>query len=104
MARQKEGCRQVHGEHARQPLGRHLVDTLTTVDDTGRLVLPPAARDKIDLGAEALFQGKGDQFHILNPEAGKDAEENIEALLASLGGGEFFDPLSLVGQSTNGGE
>lgn len=76
----------------------------TTVDDTGRLVLPPSARDKIDLGVEALFQGKGDQFHILNPEAGKDAEDDIQALLASLGGGDFFDPLSLVGQSAGGPE
>ncbi len=78
----------------------------TTVDDTGRLVLPVAARDKINLGAEALFQGKGDQFHILNPEEGKAAEENIEKLLAALGGDdeEFFDPLSLVGRATGDSE
>ncbi len=78
----------------------------TTVDDTGRLVLPVAARDKINLGAEALFQGKGDQFHILNPEEGKAAEENIEKLLVALGGDdeEFFDPLSLVGRATGDSE
>lgn len=74
-----------------------------TVDDTGRLVLPPAARDKIGLGAEALFQGKGDKFHILNADQGAAAEENIEKLMDQLGGGrEFFDPLSLAGKS--GGE
>lgn len=76
----------------------------TTVDDTGRLVLPPAARDKIDLSTEALFQGKGDQFHILNPEAGKDAEDDIQTLLGSLGSGEFFDPLSLVGLQADKGD
>jgi len=70
----------------------------TTVDDNGRLVLPPAARDKIGLGAEARFQGKGDKFHILNPVDDAAAAESIEALMASLGqGNEFFDPLSLVG-------
>ena len=75
----------------------------TTVDDTGRLVLPPAARDKIALEGEALFQGKGDQFHILNPGAARDAEADIEKLLGALGEGEFFDPLSLVGQSGSEG-
>ena len=75
----------------------------TTVDDTGRLVLPPAAREKINLGPEALFQGKGDKFHILNADQGAAAAENIEKLMAELGGGrEFFDPLSLAGRS--GGE
>lgn len=73
----------------------------TSVDDTGRLVLPPAARDKISLGGEALFQGKGDQFHILNPDAA--APDEIDKLLASLGEGEFFDPLSLAGQSRQEG-
>jgi len=73
----------------------------TSVDDTGRLVLPPAARDKIALGGEALFQGKGDQFHILNPDAA--APDEIDKLLASLGEGEFFDPLSLAGQTRQEG-
>lgn len=75
----------------------------TSVDDTGRLVLPPAARDKIALGPEALFQGKGDKFHILNPEDGAAAEEDIETMLAALGqGNEFFDPLSLAGKAGTG--
>ena len=69
----------------------------TTVDDTGRLVLPHAARDKIALADEALFQGMGDKFHILNPSDAKDAEAQIDALIDSLAqGDEFFDPLSLV--------
>lgn len=71
----------------------------TSVDESGRLVLPVAAREKINLGAEALFQGRGDKFHILNPSQGAVADEGIEALFTALGqGDEFFDPLSLVGK------
>ncbi|MEM9756009.1 MAG: cell division/cell wall cluster transcriptional repressor MraZ, partial [Pseudomonadota bacterium] len=61
-------------------------------------VLPAPAREKIGLGGEALFQGKGDKFHILDPQDGAAAEEDVEALMAALGqGNDFFDPLSLVG-------
>lgn len=72
----------------------------TSVDDTGRLVLPQAAREKIALGDEALFQGMGDKFHILNPDDSAATDGEIENLMAALGqGDEFFDPLSLVGQT-----
>ena len=71
-----------------------------SVDDTGRLVLPIAAREKIGLAEDALFQGKGDKFHILKPEDGAASEQGIEAMMAALGhGDDFFDPLSLAGQS-----
>jgi MraZ protein len=40
------------------------------VDETGRFVLPPAAREKLGLDGEALFQGKGRKFHILKPDDG----------------------------------
>lgn len=71
----------------------------TSVDDTGRLVLPVAAREKIALAEEALFQGMGDKFHILNPDDAARADEDIDALMAALGqGDEFFDPLSLLAQ------
>ncbi len=77
----------------------------TSIDDTGRLVLPPAAREKIDLESEALFQGRGDKFHILNPNDGAAAEGDIEQLMAALGqGNDFFDPLSLVGDRDVSGE
>ncbi|MEM9319203.1 MAG: cell division/cell wall cluster transcriptional repressor MraZ [Pseudomonadota bacterium] len=70
----------------------------TTVDDNGRFVLPAPAREKIGLSDEALFQGKGDKFHILHPNDGAAAEEGIEAMMAALEqGNDFFDPLSLVG-------
>lgn len=40
----------------------------TTVDETGRLVLPAKLRNKIDLTAEAFFIAAGDTFQIWKPE------------------------------------
>ena len=40
----------------------------TTVDETGRLVLPAKLRSKITLEGEAFFIGNGDTFEIWNPE------------------------------------
>jgi MraZ protein len=40
----------------------------TTVDETGRLVLPAKLRNKIDLEAEAFFIAAGDTFQIWKPE------------------------------------
>ncbi|MEO1107637.1 MAG: division/cell wall cluster transcriptional repressor MraZ [Pseudomonadota bacterium] len=40
----------------------------TTVDETGRLVLPAKLRNKIDLGNEAFFIAAGDTFQIWKPE------------------------------------
>ncbi len=69
----------------------------THLDDTGRLVLPQAAREKIELGEEALFEGHGEQFHILNPSASATEEASMAELLAELGQGDaYFDPLSLA--------
>ena len=100
---------QIDGMIRRTPLGTPVRKALeylyyrkcdeTTVDDTGRLVLPPAAREKLGLADEALFQGMGDKFHILNPVDAAAADEDMDALLAALGqGNDFFDPLSLVAQ------
>lgn len=67
------------------------------LDDTGRMVLPQAARDKIGLGEEALFEGNGEKFHIMNPAQGTVEDDDLEALLAELGQGDaYFDPLSLA--------
>ncbi len=69
----------------------------TLLDDTGRLVLPQAARDKIALGEEALFEGHGEQFHILNPSASDTEEAGMVELLSEMGQGDaYFDPLSLA--------
>ncbi len=40
----------------------------TTVDETGRLVLPAKLRNKIDLEDEAFFIAAGDTFQIWKPE------------------------------------
>ena len=47
----------------------------TTVDETGRLVLPAKLRSKIDLDAEAFFIAAGDTFQIWKPETYEAEEE-----------------------------
>lgn len=47
----------------------------TTVDETGRLVLPAKLRSKIDLDAEAFFIAAGDTFQIWKPETYQTEEE-----------------------------
>ncbi|MBF9034492.1 cell division/cell wall cluster transcriptional repressor MraZ [Rhodobacterales bacterium HKCCE2091] len=75
-----------------------------TVDDSGRLVLSPAARAKLGLEDEALFRGRGDKFRILRPESGAKADDRIQKLYEKLGrGDDFFDPLSLVSQPQQAG-
>ena len=67
----------------------------TVLDDTGRLVLSLAAREKIDVDGEALFQGHGEQFHILKPSEASAADEDYEAMLAEMGQDDaYFDPLA----------
>ncbi|MFP7673619.1 division/cell wall cluster transcriptional repressor MraZ [Marivita sp. S0852] len=46
----------------------------TSVDDTGRLVLPAKLREKIGLSSEALFTGAGDTFQIWEPETYESEE------------------------------
>lgn len=67
------------------------------LDDSGRLVLSQAAREKIGLEDEAVFEGHGEKFHILKPEASEKADDDLEALIAELAQGDrYFDPLSLA--------
>jgi MraZ protein len=47
----------------------------TTIDDTGRLVLPAFLREKIDLDGEAYFIASGDTFQIWKPETFAEEEE-----------------------------
>ena len=47
----------------------------TTVDETGRLVLPAKLRKKIGLSSEAFFIAAGDTFQIWNPETYEQEEE-----------------------------
>lgn len=64
----------------------------TTVDETGRLVLPAKLRRKIALGSEAFFIAAGDTFQIWKPET-YEVEElaRTEEWLDDLP--EEFDPL-----------
>ena len=67
----------------------------TTVDETGRLVLPAKLRQKIDLTGEAFFIAAGDTFQIWKPET-YEAEElaATEDYLDELP--DDFDPLEFL--------
>ncbi|MEO1705985.1 MAG: division/cell wall cluster transcriptional repressor MraZ [Pseudomonadota bacterium] len=67
----------------------------TTVDETGRLVLPAKLRQKIGLEGEAFFIAAGDTFQIWKPNT-YEAEElsKTEAFLDELP--DDFDPLSFL--------
>ncbi len=58
----------------------------TSVDETGRLVLPAKLREKIGLKREAYFVGNGDTFEIWNQET-YDNE-----MYADLEADDDFDP------------
>jgi len=67
----------------------------TSVDETGRLVLPAKLRQKIGLETEAYFIATGDTFQIWNPETYEEVEAaKTRAWLEDLP--EDFDPLTLL--------
>ena len=64
----------------------------TTVDETGRLVLPAKLRQKIDLENEAFFIAAGDTFQIWKTQTYEKEElSKTEAWLDELP--DDFDPL-----------
>ncbi|MCY4306540.1 MAG: division/cell wall cluster transcriptional repressor MraZ [Aestuariivita sp.] len=64
----------------------------TSVDDTGRLVLPSKLRQKIGLTSEAFFIAAGDTFQVWNPETyNTDELGRTEEWLNDLP--DDFDPL-----------
>ena len=67
----------------------------TTIDETGRLVLPAKLRSKVTLEKEAFFIAAGDTFQIWKPET-YEAEElaRTEEWLEELP--EDFDPLEFL--------
>ncbi|MCK8484787.1 division/cell wall cluster transcriptional repressor MraZ [Aliiroseovarius sp. S2029] len=74
----------------------------TTVDETGRLVLPAKLRQKIGLENEAFFIATGDTFQIWKPETYENVEmAKAEAWLDSQP--EDFDPLTLLGGASKSG-
>lgn len=67
----------------------------TSIDETGRLVLPAKLRQKIGLEAEAFFIAAGDTFQIWRPETYETEEvAKTEAYLDELPAD--FDPLVLL--------
>lgn len=70
-----------------------------TVDDSGRLVLPPELREKMGLADEVSFDGDGEKFLIMSLEAAEQREAAMLAMLdEALGGDPNADLLSLVGE------
>jgi len=73
----------------------------TSVDETGRLVLPAKLRQKIGLEAEAYFIATGDTFQIWTPETYEEVEvSRTEAWLEGMP--DDFDPLTLLPSGDGG--
>ncbi len=66
----------------------------TSVDETGRLVLPARLRQKIGLDKEAFFIASGDTFQIWKPETYEQEMRKIDEWLDEQP--EDFDPLTLL--------
>ncbi|PIE09084.1 MAG: transcriptional regulator MraZ [Rhodobacterales bacterium] len=67
----------------------------TSVDETGRLVLPAKLRQKIGLEKEAFFIATGDTFQIWKPETYEEVElKRAEEWLDEMP--DDFDPLTLL--------
>ncbi len=85
------------GSQARKMLQRlfHGQSFPTTIDETGRLVLPAKLRNKVDLEKEAFFIAAGDTFQIWKPETYESEElARTEEWLEELP--EDFDPLEFL--------
>ena len=71
----------------------------TSVDETGRLVLPAKLREKIAIDGEAFFIAAGDRFQIWKPETYETEEQaKTEALLEELGDADpliFLDEVEI---------
>lgn len=67
----------------------------TSIDETGRLVLPAKLRSKIELDKEAFFIAAGDTFQIWKPETYESEElAKTEEWLDELP--DDFDPLEFL--------
>lgn len=72
----------------------------TSVDETGRLVLPAKLRQKIDLQGEAYFIAAGDTFQIWNPDTYIKVEAaRTEAWLDELP--DDFDPMAFLDEEVS---
>jgi MraZ protein len=66
----------------------------TSIDETGRLVLPSKLRQKIGIDKEAYFIAAGDTFQIWNPETYEADQEKNDAWLCDQP--DDFDPLTFL--------
>ncbi len=74
---------------------------LTSVDDTGRIVLPAKLRQKIGIEGEAYFIATGDTFQVWNPQTYEDVQSvKTAALLDEMP--DDFDVLSLLDDGEEG--
>ncbi len=64
------------------------------VDETGRLVLSPSLRAKLNIVDEAVFVASGDTFQIWEPKAYGANEARYEEWIDEFD--EDFDPLTLL--------
>lgn len=85
------------GSAKRKQLSRMILSKSweTEIDKDGRIVLPIARRQQIDLDTEAVFVAMGDYFEIWNAETYADVEQaEADAWLSEMP--DDFDPLSLL--------
>ncbi len=74
---------------------------LSSIDETGRIVLPAKLRSKIGLDDTAYFIATGDTFQIWEPETFEKVEDaKTAAWLDEFP--EDFDPLTLLDQNRGG--
>lgn len=66
----------------------------TSIDETGRLVLPVKLRQKIGIDKEAYFIAAGDTFQIWNPDTYEADQQKTDAWLEDQP--NDFDPLSFL--------
>ena len=80
--------RKPRGDKRRKAMQRlyNTQSLLTSIDETGRLVLPGRLREKIAIDGMAFFAGNGDTFEIWKPET---YEADIDA---DLEADDHFDP------------
>ena len=69
-----------------------------SVDETGRLVLSPKLRDKINIKSEAIFVATGDTFQIWEPSAYDEYVASLEDWIEEEV--DDVDPLTLLDTST----
>ena len=88
------------GSKERKALERlfHGLSFPTSVDETGRLVLPAKLRDRVSIEKEAYFIAAGDTFQIWNPETYEADQALAEDWLEGLP--DDFDPLSFLDQAS----